>query len=94
MRTTTKPCFSNGTEHMQWVERNCDRCWKQSKLNEKTGQYTRYYCKINEEIDLQMMGEMAVNTKTYVIAQMRDCPNRQEKRNRTPLKLRETPLFP
>lgn len=28
--------FPNGTSHMRWTDRNCDRCWK-SHVNEKTG---------------------------------------------------------
>lgn len=94
MRTTTKPCFANGTEHMQWVARNCDQCWKQSRLIERTGEYTTYKCKINEQIDRQLMGEMTVYMKTYATAQMRDCPGRQKKKKRGTSPKTNNLLFP
>lgn len=42
--------FSNGTEFGLWTGRNCDRCFKASKYNEKTDTYTKYRCAIQKHI--------------------------------------------
>ena len=79
MKTTTKNCFSNGTEWMNWTARNCDRCWKASRLK-PGGDYTAYRCRINAQIDAQITGLWEISVQTYQVAQMRDCPYRQEQR--------------
>ena len=82
MKTTTENCFSNGTKHEDWVERNCVRCWKYSRWNEKLNRYTNFKCKIDEEITQQLGSYHPISLRTFKIAQMRDCPYRQEKRKR------------
>ena len=79
MKTTTKDCFSNGTEWMNWTARNCDRCWKSSRPK-PDGDYTAYRCRINAQIDAQAVGISEISQRTYDIAHLRDCPHRQEQR--------------
>lgn len=64
---------------MIWTSRNCDRCWKASRLKDD-GDYTVFRCKVDEEITSQLMGDMEISERTYNITQMLDCPYRQEKR--------------
>ena len=78
MKLTDNPCFSNGTEQMIWFERNCDRCWKASKYNEKKDDYTAFKCKINAEITGQICGFSEISLRTYNITKEADCPYRQE----------------
>ena len=42
--------FSNGTEFMIFEDHNCSRCVKASKYNEKKDEYTKFRCKVQEEI--------------------------------------------
>lgn len=75
--------FSNGTEHGFWTERNCDRCWKQSRYNEKRDTYTAFRCSIDKEIQLQCAGfdeADMVSKKTIEAVKMQFCPYREEKR--------------
>jgi len=45
--------FSNGTEAMQWQERNCYRCWK---YNDERGDRDKMRCKTSYDIDMGYVG--------------------------------------
>lgn len=76
MRTTSKNCFSNGTEHMIWTSNNCDLCWKHSKAK-KDGGYTALICAIDDDIQTQIGGSQEISQRSYDITQLKDCPYRQ-----------------
>ncbi len=54
MKRTDYPTFSNGTEGMDWMCRNCDKCIKAErpivKYKVLLGYANRGRCKVNEEI--------------------------------------------
>lgn len=77
MKTTKAHCFSNGTEWMWWLERNCYRCWKASHLKSDNATITKYRCKIEAEMDAQAAGVDEIGQRTYDVAHMADCPYRQ-----------------
>ena len=84
------PCFSNGTEFMWWLGRNCDHCTKSPKYhNDKDGEwYSKSRCKIRDEIDMQAVGngDEAVSYRTFEATHKTDCPFIQKdwpKRKRT-----------
>ena len=83
MKTTTKNCFSNGTEWMIWTSNNCDQCHKQSKYKLDEDEYTKFVCKIDMEINGQMAGLQEISERTYNITQQADCPYRQAVRPKT-----------
>ena len=68
--------FSNGTEHMSWVSRNCERCWKLSKYNEKKGTWSQFRCSIDKQIQMQLAGvdDGYVSKKAYDAVRLPDCP--------------------
>jgi hypothetical protein len=74
MKTTCEPLFSNGTEFMQWQYRNCERCIKQSRYNEKKDSYPAFRCSIDRDISVQQVGLMEVNVKSYEATRQKDCP--------------------
>lgn len=86
MKTTTRPMFSNGTEHMRWMENNCYRCLKYVDTGiqvpmqgeENTPQYR---CSVQRDIEAQLMGCEEVSYRSYTICQMQSCPYRQGSRN-------------
>lgn len=80
MRTTTKPCFSNGTEFTHWQGRNCDKCVKSVHLNEKTGIFPRYKCQVQGQVEAQYAGMAEITLRTYVATQQAECPHKQTKR--------------
>ena len=84
MTKVNKDPFSNGTEHMRWEERNCDRCWKSSHpkrgTDEDNPEYTKIKCAIQRDIFSRMMCNEPIPQRSYDICQMLDCPNRQEHR--------------
>lgn len=86
MRTTTKPCFSNGTEFMNWQGRNCAKCFKSVHFNEKTGIFPRYKCQIQAQIEAQVAGLSEITLRTYVATQQSECPYKQTKRKQYPRK--------
>lgn len=53
-KRTDYPSFSNGTEFMDWLGRNCDRCVKAEhpivKHKMLTGYANKGRCRVNEEI--------------------------------------------
>lgn len=85
MKLTDKDAFSNGTEYMMFLDRNCEKCVKMSHYNEKTDQYTQYRCAIQREIDCQMALNQPISERTLKVCNdfiMRGalCPNLQTKR--------------
>lgn len=72
--------FSNGTEFERWSERNCDRCFKASKYNEKTDTYTKYRCAIQKHIDEAFIGDGRGNKRDYEATHQADCPYRKTER--------------
>ena len=67
--------FSNGTEASNWMENNCERCWKYSadKPIDKS------ICKIEVEISMGFIGGN-FSPRVKKITKNKDCPYRQEKR--------------
>ena len=80
MATTTRPCFSNGSEAEWWMDRNCDHCIKAWRLKSNGIDYTKSRCKIQDEILTQWMGrgDEPINQRTYDVTQKADCPNKME----------------
>lgn len=74
MKTTTENMFSNSTEHAQWVSRNCDRCIKQSRYNEKTDECGQFRCSIDRDISAQAAGLSEVSIRSYQAVRYPDCP--------------------
>ena len=64
MKRTSEPAFSNGTEHIMFLERNCEKCVKYSHYNEKTDTYTQYRCAVQKDIDLQMFSDEPISQRT------------------------------
>ena len=67
MKRTSEPAFSNGTEHIMFLERNCEKCVKYSHYNEKTDQYTQYRCAIQRDIDMQQALGQPISERTLKI---------------------------
>lgn len=80
MKKSEYPVFSNGTEFECWMDRNCDRCVKASRYNEKTDTYTKFRCAVNREIIMAYMDDGRASQRTYDICQNADCPNIQTER--------------
>ena len=75
--------FSNGTEYMFWVSRNCEQCWKSSKYIEKEDRYTPIRCAVERDIFTRMITDKTpISQRSYDICQQSDCPYRQEKRKK------------
>lgn len=80
MKTINEYLFSNGTDHLSWVSRNCERCWKMSRYNEKKDTYSQFRCSIDADIQAQAAGIVdQVKIKSYKTVQLLDCPYREEK---------------
>lgn len=86
MKKSEYPVFSNGTEFELWMARNCDRCVKSSKYNEKTDTYTKYRCAINREIIYAYMDDGRASQRTFDVCQKADCPFIQTERKQYPRK--------
>lgn len=67
MKKIDKDPFSNGTEHMRFEECNCDKCIKDSHYNEKTENYTKYKCKVQQEIHNRMFSKEPIRKLTVYI---------------------------
>lgn len=97
MKKIDKDPFSNGTEHMRWEERNCDRCWKSSHLKRGSGpdnpDFTATRCAIQRDIFIRMYSNELISQKTIDVCRMRDCPYRQEKRPKYEKHKNEPKLF-
>ncbi len=89
MKKVNQDPFSNGTEFMMFEERNCDRCWKSSRLkndsvNLKTGEavYTKIICAIQRDIFTRMYSNEPIAQRTIDICRSFTCPYRQERRKK------------
>ena len=80
MKKSRYPVFSNGTEFDCWISRNCDRCVKAPRYNDKTCEYTQFRCAVNREIIMAYLDDGRASQRTYDICQNRDCPNIQTER--------------
>lgn len=86
--------FPNGTSHMIWMDRNCDRCWKGPTINQ-VGRNPR--CSIETAIAIATITDGSLlhdgTTKPQKAAKIaarlkwdgkcylcHDCPEREEKR--------------
>lgn len=77
--------FSNGTEHMAWEERNCDRCWKSSHIKKgsdpENPDFTPIICAIQRDIFTRMVTDkQPISQRTIDICRKANCPYRQEKK--------------
>ncbi len=63
--TTTEPCFSNGTEFMQWQDINCLKCKKAVWYNEKLDRYPQYRCAVQRDIERQAAGLEKISKRSY-----------------------------
>ena len=80
MKTTTKPCFSNGTEYAMWQDINCCKCVKATFFNEKKNDFPQYRCRIQGQIDGQTVGISEISLRTYDAAQNTECPYKKTER--------------
>ena len=76
-KRTDYPTFSNGTEGMMWMERNCDRCIKAEhpivKFKMVVGYANRGRCRVNKEI-LDSMLTNGVTKRVHRIIEGQVCP--------------------
>lgn len=76
-KRTDYPTFSNGTEGMYWMGRNCDRCIKAEhpiiKFKVITGYANKGRCKVNQEI-LDSMLTDGVSKRVHKIINSPTCP--------------------
>ena len=86
MKKYKYPVFSNGTEFMVWEGENCDRCVKASRYNENTDTYTKFRCKVQEEIIMACLDDGRASERTYKICQERFCKFLQTERKQYPRK--------
>lgn len=77
MKTTTENMFSNSTEHAQWTARNCDRCIKQSRYNEKTDEWGQFRCSIDRDMVAQAAGFKEISLRSFNAVRNPVCPNIQ-----------------
>ncbi len=77
-KTTTQPIFSNGTEAMIWIGRNCDKCWKQSRYSKTKDKWINDRCSIDRDIQGQFAGLDEVYERSYnLVKNNAICPNMQ-----------------
>ena len=77
MKKFEHPPFSNGTDFELWMARNCDRCIKASRYNEKTDTYTKFRCAVNREIIYAYLDDGRTSKRAFDICQQIDCPNKR-----------------
>lgn len=83
MKTTIDPMFSNGTEMMNWQHKNCCHCVKMSTYNEKNGEFTKFRCSIDKDIQAQAAGLSEVSLRSYQVVQKPICAFIQTERKKT-----------
>ena len=68
--TTTKPCFSCGSEAGDWMDRNCDDC-------KKTTTGATFHCAIQSDIYKQWFGSCndEIRLSSYEATRHNYCPN-------------------
>lgn len=73
MKKTTKSCFSNGTDALDWQWRNCNKCIKGCADD---APIDKVRCSIQRDIFTQWMGygSEEINQKSYEAARSTDCP--------------------
>lgn len=76
----TYQLFSNGTEYMLWVERNCDRCVKAVFPNEKTDKIPKYRCAVQRNIDMALFADGCGDKRTHDAVRYSVCPYLQTER--------------
>lgn len=80
VRTTTKPCFSCGSEAGDWLNHNCDNCIKGSRLKKDGFYWTKGRCVYQDDIYTQWFGTGSeeIREATYSLTREWDCKKRQE----------------
>lgn len=77
-KRTDYPGFSNGTEFMSWMGRNCERCIKAEhpiiKCKMLVGYANKGRCKVNYEIMLASVTTGTVTKRVSKIIEGADCP--------------------
>ena len=73
--------FSNGTEYMSWIERNCDRCVKAVFPNEKTDKLPKYRCAVQRNVDMALFTDGCGDRHTYDAVKCSVCPYLKTERN-------------
>lgn len=83
-KTTTRPCFSNGTEWEWWMALNCGHCKKNASDSTLT-----FHCAIQRDIFKQAIGygNEEIRLASYEATQQSRCPRIVE--NGTPPKHRK-----
>lgn len=76
-KRTDYPTFSNGTDGMEWLGHNCDRCIKAEhpiiKFKLIVGYANKGRCRVNQEI-LDSMGTGGVSKRVNKIINAPRCP--------------------
>lgn len=81
MKKTFEQCFSNGSECVSWIERNCDRCIKGQHYKEKTDTYSISKCSVYRDIITQYLdASYAVNLRSVDAVRQSSCPYIQTER--------------
>ena len=71
--------FSNGEEFRNWIERNCDKCYKSPKtIIDDLLVYTKCRCAIYRDINVRMFSDRPIAQRSIDACQKNDCPYRQE----------------
>ena len=84
MKKVNQDPFSNGTEFMDWDERNCQQCIKGSRMKKYSDpdypDYTPLRCAIQRDIFVRMVSDkQPISQRSYDACQNADCPYRKEK---------------
>jgi hypothetical protein len=66
--------FSNGTEFMVWLSRNCDKCVKAVFYDEKKDYYPKYRCAVQKHIEEAAITDGCGNKRDYEATHSLDCP--------------------
>lgn len=82
MKKSKYPIFSNGTEFEMWEHYNCDKCVKASRYNPKKDEYTKFRCKVQEEIIMAYLDDGRASQRTYDICQNSVCKYLQAERKK------------
>lgn len=93
MKTTTKLCFSNGTEFMSWQTNNCEKCVKAVWYNEKTETFPEYRCAIQGQIEGQSVGLYEISERTYNATRTSKCPYIKTEKTKAKKKENSLSLF-
>lgn len=92
-KTTTKECFTNGTDFMVWQTINCEKCVKAVWYNEKTKTFPKYRCSVQGQLEGQIAGIYEISERTYNATQQKDCPYKKTERTKKRKKDNEPKLF-